>query len=288
MAGARLNHRVKIIVEGDDMKAILLGCATVLLLAHASLTYAQVLESKAATGMGGGPPVGPAAGMGATDGMGAAPQSFMRVKKAPAGSAPPTKDPRDFAGVWMSELQQQQVVPTVKPELVGKVQMPQPSGFSTPNIESRKCHPSPYFNGATSYPMQIVQTDTQVNFIFEENRRFRRIYIDGKQPNNPLPAHSGHSVAHWEGDTLVVETIGLKHVIDYQLTATPEVRIVERMRKVDDGSALEIQVTYYNDKEWATPGTVLVRYQWRPDLELLEVICEEFSDNFGRGYDTLR
>ncbi|MGC3982443.1 MAG: hypothetical protein QM808_14430 [Steroidobacteraceae bacterium] len=255
--------------------AFVTGC----LMAGAS--QAQVLQSRPAAGMG--PDLAPAAG-----GMAAAPQSFMRVKKAPAGSEPPSTDPHDFAGVWMSELVQQQVVPTVKPELVGKVQTPQPSGFATPNIESRKCHPSPYFQGTSSYPMQIVQTDKQINFIFEENRRTRRIYIDGKLPKNPTPSHFGHSVGHWEGDTLVVETVGLKHAIDYQLVGDPNIRVVEKMKKVDEGSALDIEVTYYNDKQWATPGTMHVRYQWRPDLSLMEVICEEFSDNFGRGYDTLR
>lgn len=260
--------------------SLMLAVATALMLA-AMPARAQILESHPVTGMGGPPP---AAAGGASD----APQSFTRVRKAPAGSAPPSKDPHDFAGVWMSELQQQQVVPTVKPELIGKVQIPKASGFATPNIESRKCHPSPYFQGTSSYPMQIVQTDKQINFIFEENRRLRRIYIDGKQPKNPVPAYFGHSVGHWEGDTLVVETIGLKNTVDYLLTATPDIRVVEKMRKVDDGSALEIQVTYYNDKEWATPGTMFVRYQWRPDLSLMEVICEEYSDVFGRGYDTLR
>jgi hypothetical protein len=133
-----------------------------------------------------------------------------------------------------------------------------------------------------------VQNDKQINFIFEENRRLRRVYLNEKLPKNPQPAHFGHSVGHWEGDTLVVETVGLKHTLDYQIEATPDIRVVERMRKVDDGTALDIQVAYYNDKEWATPGTMHVRYQWRPDLHLLEVICEEFSDAFGRGYDSLR
>ena len=269
---------------GLPASALQLVMATALLIFATPQAQAQILETRPATGMGPDLP----AGMGAGDGMGAAPQSFTRVKKAPAGSTPPSKDPHDFAGVWMSELQQQQVVPTVKPELVGKVPTPLASGFATPNIESRKCHPSPYFQGTSSYPMQIVQTDAQINFIFEENRRFRRIYINGKQPANPVPAHWGHSVGHWEGDTLVVETIGLKHALDFQLTATPDIRVVEKMRKVDDGTALDIEVAYYNDKQWATPGTLHVRYQWRPDLSLLEVICEEFSDNFGRGYDTLR
>lgn len=254
---------------------------------------AQVIESRPRTGGPGGPP--PAA-VPATDSMGAVttftptttPGSFSRARKAPAGSAPPLADPRDFSGVWVSRILQQQTVPTLKPELVGKIAAPQPSGFATPNLESRQCHPNAYLGGTTSYPLQIFQTDTQLNVLFEENRRIHRIHINGKHPKNPRPAYYGHSVAHWEGDTLVVETIALKGAIDYLLKDNPNVRVVEKMRKIEDGSVIDIEVTYYNDKEWATPGTMHVQYDWRPDLTLLEVVCEEFSDAFGRGYDTLR
>lgn len=263
--------------------------SALLILTFMQAATAQVIHSKP-RGAGPGTPPATDSAFAGTDAVQPGANTFrgMPVKRAPPGSQPPSQDPRDFAGVWISELVHEQTVPKVKPELAGKVQMPRASGFTTPNIESRKCHPAAYFQGTTAYPMQIVQTDSQVNFIFEENRRMRRIYIDGKLPKNPVPAHFGHSVGHWEADTLVVETIGLKHTLDYQLTATPDIRVVERMRKVDGGTTLDIQVTYYNDKEWATPGAMHVRYQWRPDLSLLEVICEEFSDAFGRGYDTLR
>lgn len=260
----------------------------------ATQVNAQVLESKPRTGPGGPPP----AAVPATDSMGAATTftpdkaiasgGFSRARKAPAGSAPPLTDPRDFSGIWVSRILSEQTVPTLKPELVGNIPAPQPSGFATPNLESRQCHPNAYLGGTTSYPLQIFQTDAQLNVLFEENRRIHRIHINGKQPKNPQPAYYGHSIGHWEGNTLVAETIALKGTIDYLLKDNPNVRVVEKMRKIEDGSVLDIEVTYYNDKEWATPGTMHVQYDWRPDLTLLEVVCEEFSDAFGRGYDTLR
>lgn len=216
------------------------------------------------------------------------PMNLGRERRAPEGSAPPSSDPRDFSGVWVSRISTIQTVPQVKPEVEGRVQMPQPTGFGTPNIESRKCHPSPYFNGLSSYPMQIFQTENQVNFVFEENRRIHRIHLNAELPEDPVPAHYGHSVGHWQGDTLVVETVGLKHTLDYLIEGEPNIRVIEEIRKIEDGSVLEIDITYRNDADWETPGTMIARYDWRPDLTLLEVICEEFSDAYGRGYDELR
>lgn len=246
---------------------------------------AQVLETREVTPRAVPPVVNP-------DGEGTeAPVRQMnpgRERRAPEGSAPPLSNPRDFSGVWVSRVASYQTVPQVKPELEGRVQTPQPTGFGTPNMESRKCHPSPYFNGLTSYPMQIFQTEDQVTFVFEENRRIHRIHLNAELPDNPVPAHYGHSVGYWEGDTLVVETIGLKHTLDYLLEGDPNIRVIEDIRKIEDGSVLEIKITYRNDAEWETPGTMIARYDWRPDLTLFEVICEEFSDAYGRGYDELR
>jgi len=267
------------------MQRTYIACALAAVLS-APFVSAQILQSEPVTRGMGGPP--PAAAANGENGAPAAPRNFERSRKAPEGSAPPIADPKDFSGVWVSRISGEQTLPTVKPELEGKVQTPQPSGFATPNIESRKCHPSPYFNGLTSYPMQVYQTDNEVVFLFEENRRTHRIHLNADLPENPTPSHYGTSVGHWEGDTLVVDTVGLKHDLDYLLKADPNIRVEERMKKSEDGSELHIDVAYYNDEEWATPGTMSVTYDWRPDYTLLEVVCEEYSDAYGRGYDDLR
>jgi hypothetical protein len=211
------------------------------------------------------------------------------TRKAPEGSEPPSNDPRNFAGVWSVSGTSNSVLYELKPELVGKLASPANSSFSVPNIGSRQCHPTAYFGQMISvYPIQIIQTPTQINFVYEENRRVRRIYIGGTLPTNPTPAYFGHSVAHWDGDVLVVETVGTKGLIDFMQVDKPAVRIVERLHKVENNTMLQSDVTYYNDAEWAKPGTFSLRYNWRPDMNVMELICEEFSDRFGRGYDSLR
>lgn len=248
-------------------------------LTASSSASAQIIESATS-------PVGPPPG---SQAQGSADPPRSLTRKAPPGSEPPASDPHSFAGVWTVESTRNQVLYELKPEFVGKLPAPALSSFATPNIGSRQCHPTAYFGQIVSaYPMEIVQTDKQLNFIFEENRRVRRIYLNEKLPNHPKPAYFGHSAAHWEGDTLVVETNGLKGMLDFQQTGNPDLHIIERIKKVEGGSVLQYDVTYYNDKQWAKPGSFTVRYNWRPDLSLMEVICEEFSDHYGRGYDSLR
>lgn len=211
------------------------------------------------------------------------------TRSAPAGAEAPPADPRDFAGVWTVRGTSDNVLYTLKPAWVGKLPAPDNGSFAVPNIGSRQCHPTAYFGQMISvYPLLIVQTATQLNFLFEENRRTRRIYLDQRLPKHPVPAYFGHSVGRWEGDTLVVETVGTRGLVDFMQQDNPALRIVERMHKVDGGSVLQIDVTYFNEEQWATPGSFTVKYNWRPDLSLMEVICEEASEAFGRGYDSLR
>jgi hypothetical protein len=208
-------------------------------------------------------------------------------RRAPEGSEPPSPDAHNLTGVWTTVNSDQFVPFVVAPEFKGRTQEPGSTGFAVPSVETRECKPSSKFGGI-SYPMEIVQTPGMLTLIQEEHRRTRRIYMDRKSPANPKPAYYGSSVGHWEGDTLVVETTGLKGEQEFSIKATPTLHIVERIRKIENGTRLEVLLTYTNGKYWAKPGTYRVRYNWRPDAHLFEYACEQFSDAFSRGYDSIR
>jgi hypothetical protein len=208
------------------------------------------------------------------------------TQTAPEGSGPPSPDPRNITGVWTIVRADEYEPFTVKPEFAGVSQQPGPVGFAVPSIDSRKCKPNSKFEGI-SYPMQILQTPGRVTLIQEEHRRIRRIYLDREVPVDPEPAYYGHSVGHWEGDTLVVETSGLMGELPFSLTGAPDIHVTEHVRKTDEGRILEFKVTL-DSEMWQTPASFRVRYNWRPDAHLLEYACEEYSDPFGVGYDSLR
>jgi len=245
------------------------------------LTFSLALHAQEPPPGAGGPPPGGPGGQRPMGGFGGS-----MTRTAPEGSELPSPDPRNITGVWTLVRADEYQPFTVKPEFVGVSPEPGPAGFAVPSLDSRKCKPNSKFEGI-SYPMEIIQTPGRVTLVQEEHRRIRRIYLDGELPDNPEPRYYGHSVGHWDGDTLVVETVGLEGELPFSLTGTPDIRVSERIRKTEEGRILEFQVTL-DSEMWQTPGSFRVRYNWRPDAHLLEYACEEFSDPFGVGYDSLR
>ncbi len=69
--------------------------------------------------------------------------------------------------------------------------------------------------GSGGYPMEWIQQPEQITVVYEAHSEIRRIYIDQKpNPKDLIPSRNGTSFGHWEGDTLVVETIALKEAVD--------------------------------------------------------------------------
>lgn len=217
----------------------------------------------------------------------------------------PPSDPHDLSGMWAlsashggspgaptaagpagaaNYLSRRSVPPVVKKEFQDKI--PQgtlaPNQGALPNSEAAMlCVPDGYFGSGGGYPNYIIQTPTQITLINEENHRTRRIYLDRQHPKNIKPSYAGHSVGRWEGDTLVVDTVGLRNRIGTE--NPPGYHIVERFKKANGGRQLEYSVNFMSDA-YETPGTNSGGFWWRPDLHLQEQICEEFSDNFNDEY----
>ena len=128
-------------------------------------------------------------------------------------------------------------------------------------------------------PRKIVQTQGMIFIIYEANSGLRQIFTDGR----PLPSKDadpswyGYSVGKWEGDTLVVETIGFRDdgwldINGHPLTGAG--RTIERFRRPNYGS-LEIDVTVDDPKAYTRPWTVRINQHIMLDTELIEFICED-------------
>ena len=129
-------------------------------------------------------------------------------------------------------------------------------------------------------PLQIIQTPGLTTILTEASHTLRLIYMDEKQPAHPDPAFMGHSVGHWEGDTLVVDTIGLRpNWLDPQGDpASDRMHVVERIRKIDNGKKLEDVFVLDDPKMYTQPWTARREYLWYPSERIEEYICEENND----------
>jgi hypothetical protein len=136
------------------------------------------------------------------------------------------------------------------------------------------------------FPMEILQSRGQVTVIEEAYTQVRRILMD--QPQKSVdevePGFYGHSVGRWDGETLVVDTIGIKENVRFQnMPHSPQMRIRERMKLVSP-TVLWNEITIEDPVVLEKPHTYTVAYRRMPGYTLLEYICEdnrEFADDNG-------
>jgi hypothetical protein len=134
------------------------------------------------------------------------------------------------------------------------------------------------------YPWRIVQTPafgkaTHLFFLFEGNiHSYRQVFMDGREHPDDLEATwYGHSVGHWEGDTLVIETVGFNDLFWFDFVGHPhttQLRTVERYTRTSFGE-LEVVTTVEDPGAYAKPFTVKYTHTLRPGWELMEYICNE-------------
>jgi hypothetical protein len=127
------------------------------------------------------------------------------------------------------------------------------------------------------YPMAIIQTPGRVVIIDEFMNAIRWIYADGQgHPKDVDPTWEGNSIGKWEGDTLVVDTIGFnnKSWLDGRgMTHSTELHTVERFHR--RGAVLEYSLTIEDPKTFTRPWTIHMDYDAKPDWKISEYICNE-------------
>jgi hypothetical protein len=126
---------------------------------------------------------------------------------------------------------------------------------------------------------RIVQSPKMIA-VLNENLTYRQIFMDGRTlEDDPLPIWMGYSVAHWDKDTLVVESNGYNDktwLHGEGLGHTEKLKITERYRRPDFGH-IEIDVTYDDPGTFDKPLHTTVTLEYAADDELLEVVCNEAS-----------
>jgi len=137
-----------------------------------------------------------------------------------------------------------------------------------------------------TFPMEILQSRGQVTIIEEAYTQVRRILMDRPVPalDDIEPGFFGHSVGKWQGDTLAVETIGVKENVRYQnVPHSKDMKISERIRLVAP-ETLWNEITITDPTVLEKPWTFTFAYQRMKDYTLLEYICEdnrEYADDKG-------
>lgn len=154
---------------------------------------------------------------------------------------------------------------------------------------SAQCVPygMPTMMAVAVYPIEILQTAKQITIIAEAFSEVRRIYLDKPQAkiDDVAPGYYGRSVGKWDGDTLVVDTVGIKPTVNgYRgMPHSDQMRITERF-KLMAPDVLHDQITIEDPVVLEKPMTYTLAYKRMADYEMVEFVCDnnrEYVDEKG-------
>ena len=205
---------------------------------------------------------------------------------------PPAKSsrsfsPRDLSGVWFISEYHQNILPNEDPPfqpwaaaLYKKrdYEKSHADPDKGPDPTPRCIPPGIPREMIQPFPWEIVMARDRIVMIFEYQSLVRQIFIDGRgHPADLDPAYMGNSVGKWEGDTLVVDTVGFNGKIWLDpkgLPSTDALHVTERIRRVNYDT-LSNDITIDDRKAYTKPWTVQKLFTLKPGWQIKEYVCAE-------------
>jgi hypothetical protein len=213
---------------------------------------------------------------------------YQKQPPTPTGPAPMLADGTpDLSGVWLGSGSNDADIANPRGLKTGDSVVMLP--WAEQLVKTRQSKDDPESNCLPSgiprgspYPWRFTSTPGIYFIVYEGNiHSWRQIFMDGrKHPADLIPSWYGHSVGHWEGKTLVVDTVGFndKFWFDYKgHPHTEQLHTVERYTRTDLGN-MTIEVTITDPGAYAKPFTTVGKARIMAGQDLMEYICQE--DNF--------
>ena len=128
------------------------------------------------------------------------------------------------------------------------------------------------------FPFQIVQTPKEILMIYEYDHTVRQIFMDGRQhPEDITPTYMGNSIGKWDGDALVVDTVGFNDKTWLDRDGHPhsdQLHVIERFHRVDRDN-MTIDINIEDPKVLVKPWKTQLYFQLRPDWDIMELVCTD-------------
>ena len=135
-------------------------------------------------------------------------------------------------------------------------------------------------------PIQIMQSNTYVSLLYEQNTWFKVFPVDGRKHRDIVATWFGDSVGRWDGDTLVVDTINFNGKTRLDTIGHPhsdQLHVVEHFTRKDAGH-IGYEITIDDPKYYTRPWKNTRTFTLRPDWEIMEYSCEENNKDFLEGH----
>ena len=184
------------------------------------------------------------------EGMPSGPQPLRNLSRLPNGKA----DARQLVGDYRNPILTPEAAAVVKQK--GELAI---AGKGFPNAQDQ-CRPmAPPFASAMQLGFAMLRNqDGDISIIYDQNMNVRHIRMNGTHPTNLEPSPMGHSVGHWDGDMLVIDTVGIKtdaftSVDRFGTPQSEAMHVVERYRLID-GALAKAQIDQYETSEGTVGG----------------------------------
>jgi hypothetical protein len=135
------------------------------------------------------------------------------------------------------------------------------------------------------HPVQIMQNDKYIAFMWEQNSWFHITPIGKEHPKDPEPTWFGNSVGRWEGDTLVIDTIAFNGFTRIDTIGHPhsdQLHTIERYNRPDLGT-IDYVITIDDPKAYTKPWESKRTWFLHPEWEIMEYSCEENNKSLWEG-----
>lgn len=200
----------------------------------------------------------------------------------------------DWGGIWFVKFERPgpENPPPAPPKLKGQYladfEAWRAAVIANDGVVPRKrsnCSPPgmPTIMQLPQYPYEFLFTPGRVTINQEAWMQTRTIWTDGREhPEDPDPTFMGHSTGHWEGDTLVVETVGIEAMLDLQpgMGHSDQLRVTERFHlDPADPDVLVNEMVLYDPEALEEPYSLTVRYGRDREGALIEFQCSENDRN---------
>ncbi len=208
--------------------------------------------------------------------------------------------PADFAGVWMRPSQKGGNYPRWLNPPIGRPPLKEPyasrydadekvrqtaeaAGEPIPTDKAQCLPDGMPFVMETSLPVEFLPVGGKIVQVFEFNTQVRHIYVDGRHPPPDELEFTffGDSVGRWDGDDLVVETVGVRTptLMFARAPHSEDLRIVERYHLLDS-DLMKVTITMNDPQVLTAPWTVTRTFARQPDIRIREYVCLENQRNF--------
>jgi hypothetical protein len=189
-----------------------------------------------------------------------------------------TKDATDLTGVWMIDRFQPALFPKgTTPPFTPWAEEQFKKADTKVNDPNLACLP----HGIprimfVPLPMEIFQVPDKVLLYQEAGNQLRQIHMNREHPKDLDPTYNGDSIGKWDGNTLVVDTVGFNAItwLDHVgLPHTEALHVVERIRRVDHNTLVD-DFTIEDPKAYTKSWTASQTYTLKPGWEIAEYVCD--------------